>query len=182
MDIQFIVAGNKMNKLSLKIQIILTYSTITLAVIISLFALGFMSGFYTLFMNGNDIMYTFFKDLQVMNTSMFTAGLIFFVLSLFLIPFDINKKAAGIFGVFYTLIIAVTNIINGISILTTSRYFQSVYEQIDFNVLEDYSPSTALFEMTSTLYSLTLAIPVLLFALTITNYLIEKKKGKLSEK
>lgn len=167
-----------MNKTLLKIQVILSYATIITALIISLFGLGFMSGFYTLFMNGNDEMYTFFKDLQVLNTTVFTCGLTFLVLALFLKPFDIDKKITGIFGVLFTLIIAITNIVNGLSIISSSNNFKTVYNKLDFSILEDYVPSATAFDTLFTLWFIAIIVSVALFGTTTVNFLSNKKKGE----
>lgn len=171
-----------MNKFSLRIQAIFTYATITTAAIICLFGLGFMSSFYTLFMNGNDEMYTFFKDLQTMNTSLFTSGLIFLVMSFLLFAFDINKKTAGFFGASYTLILVITNIINGSSLFTISNNFKSRYSLLDYSVIEGYVASVLPFNMTVLLLILAIGFSLILFALTTGNYLFSKNREKNSEK
>ncbi len=165
-----------MNKILLKTQVILTYTTIITAAVISIFGLGFMSEFYTLFMNGNDAMYTFFKDIQPLNTKVFTSGLTFLVLALFLMPFDINKKIAGVFGVAFTLIITIINIVNGISIFTITNKFKAVYNGIDFTSLEDYIPSTTPFMILIALFGIAIVITLSLFITTIINYLSNKKE------
>lgn len=171
-----------MNKFSLRIQVILTYATIITAALICLFALGFMSSFYTLFMNGNDEMYTFFKDLQAMNTTLFSSGLIFLIMSFLLITFDINKKTAGFFGATYTLILVITNIINGTSIFIINNSFRSRYELIDYTILDGYQASALPFTLAGTLFSLAIGLSFILFALTTGNYLSTRKKEKKSEK
>jgi hypothetical protein len=171
-----------MNKFSLKIQIILSYASIAMAAIISIYGLGFMTGFYTLFMNGNDEMYTFYKDIQVLNSALFSSGLIFLVLSFLLIGFDINKKVAGIFGVLFTLALTITNIINGISIFSANSVFLSAYNQLDFAYIEGYVASTLPFKLAYILFGTAIVMTLLLFALTTGNFVAEKKKGKISEK
>ncbi|MBB6479882.1 hypothetical protein [Spirochaeta isovalerica] len=170
-----------MNKFSLKIQIVFTYLTILAAVFNCLLGLGFMTDFYTLFMNGNDEMYNFFKELQTVNTALFSFGLTFLVMSLFLLTFDINKKTAGIFGVSYTLIAAIINIIRGASVLSSNLAFRTRYEKLDYSAIEGYAPSTAPFEMISALLIISMMIIVLLFSLTLINYLLDRKEG-LNEK
>lgn len=166
-----------MNKLSFKIQIVFTYLTIIAAVLNALLGLGFMTDFYTLFMNGNDEMYNFFKDLQALNTAFFSFGLVFLVMSLFLLSFDINKKIAGIFGVSYTLILAITNILRGSSVFSSNLYFRSLYEQLDYTAIEGYVPSAAPFQLISLILILSMALAIILFGLTMVNYLMTRKGG-----
>jgi len=166
-----------MNKLFLKTQFILSYASIITALIISLFGLGFMSEFYTLFMNGNDEMYTFFKDLQFLNTKVFISGLTFLVLAFFLIPFDINKKIAGIFGVLLTLAITIINIINGYSIISISNMSSSIYKEMDFSILTDYTPSVMSFNFLSIIWIIAIVTTLLLFILTTVNAIGSRKKG-----
>ncbi|MDC7232508.1 MAG: hypothetical protein PQJ58_04715 [Spirochaetales bacterium] len=152
---------------------------IILSSILLILALGFMTDFFTLFMDGNDEMYDLFKNLQILNNVLFNSSLIYLVLSLFLFPFDINKKTAGLFGVGFTLIIALLNIVNGITLFSTNSYFINAMSQIDFSGFEGTVPSTVPFSLISILFGLAIALSVLLAAVTGFNFLRSRKEGAL---
>ncbi|MDC7242355.1 MAG: hypothetical protein PQJ50_18520 [Spirochaetales bacterium] len=165
-----------MNLSTLKIQILFSRIAVVSAVILSIFSLGFMTDFYHLFMDGNSDMYSYFKDLQILNNAVFQASVIFLVLSFFLKGFDINKKAAGKYGVIFTLILAVINIFNSVSIFGLNGYFIGEYRLFDFSDLGGYEPSVLPYVLIYVLFSLAAAVSVTLFALTGYNFISKRKQ------
>lgn len=163
-----------MNKITFKIQVALTNVIITLGAVTAILGLGFMTSFYKLFMDGNNDMFKFFKDLQPYNTQVFTAGLTFLVMALFLQSFDINKKIAGYFGVAYTLILSITHIFSGISLIKAGNILKGRYMELDFTALEGYVPSTSPFDLTSVFVIVGIVLTIALFVTTGINFMAKK--------
>ncbi|MDC7221040.1 MAG: hypothetical protein PQJ59_13980 [Spirochaetales bacterium] len=171
---------NKTN-VSIRLQVITTYILIYLAVAAVLFSLGFMTNFFNLFMDGNEEMYNFFKAVQELNNKVFGWSVIALVLSLVYIPFELNKGAAGFFGMIYTILTGLFNGLKGISILGKTSSFNEMYNQIDFSSLADYRVSTMPFTLASVFAVLIMVVSLSLTLLSIINYFSITRRGGSNE-
>ena len=156
------------NNILLEIQKKVCYLLITAAIILFVLSLGFMTNFYQLFYNGTTEMLSYYKQLQYLNKAIFNASVIFIVLSLLLIPFDINKKSSGKFGLMYVIGIALYILTTSLTLLSSIPYYRQKYLVFDFSVIQGYNPSTFAFSMASliliilTVFSITLLITVII--------------------
>jgi hypothetical protein len=171
---------NKTN-VSIRLQIIAVFILIYVTAGAVLFSLGFMTNFYNLFMDGNDEMYNFFKAVQNLNNLVFGWSVIALVLSLFTVPFELNKGSAGFFGMIFTILIGIFNGLKGISILGKSAQFRATYSQIDFSSIADYHTTTVPFQLGSGIAVLVMVVSIALALLSVFNYISITKKGGSNE-
>lgn len=164
-------------KTRLRIQYVLCYSLMITAAVFFVYVLGFMTDFFIFFMDGDDAVYQFFKDLQILNNELFYTALTALVMALFLKGFDITGKRAGLFGLLYVLALAVVNFINGSRIVTFNNYFLNAYQSLDFTSLDAYSPSVLPFRVVFILYALIVILTICLLAMTGWNFLKGRKRG-----
>lgn len=166
----------------LRIQIALSYTFIAVAAVFSVYSLGFMTDFFILFMDGNDAMYNFYKELQILNNALFQTGVTALIMALFLKGFDLTRQKAGFFGTLYTLAILVVLGINARTIFSLNRYFNAEYAGIDFSALDGYVKSLFPFRLGMSLFILLIGISIALFFTAAVNYLLDRKKGVSDEK
>lgn len=164
-------------RLRLKLQYILSYSLIGAAAVLLIYVLGFMTDFFVLFMDGNSAMYDYFKDLQILNNTLFASALTALVMALFLPGFDITRKKPGLFGTLYVLAFTVVSILNGSRIVTYNTYFVNAYKQLDFTSLEGYRFSLMPFNLSLILFGLVVVLSLGLFMITSLNFLAGRTDG-----
>ncbi len=154
---------------SKNLQVIVSYSLIVATIVMLIFALGFMTSFYELFVNGSSEMYEFFKDLQILNNAIFQATIICVIMALMLIPFDVTKKRVGIFSSIYTLIVAVVTFFNTQNVLRVNKYFADIHRGMDFSELTTYPESMFPFTFTKIIFITVTVLAGLTAVLTFFN-------------
>lgn len=159
----------------LRIQKNLCYSLIAMAIILFVLSLGFMTNFYQLFYNGTTEMLSFYKELQFLNKAIFNASVIFIIVSFLLIPFDINKKTAGKFGLVYVVGITLYILMTSVTLLSAIPYYRDKYLVFDFSLMKNYNPSTLAFNLAS-MFLIILSIIALALIITVIIYYIKSKK------
>jgi len=161
---------------SKSLQVIVSYSLIVVSIISLVFALGFMTNFYELFVNGDEMMYDFFKDLQILNNAIFNSAIVCVAMSLGYIAFDITKKRVGIFGSIYAVVVAVVTFFNTQNIIRVNNYFAVTYKGMDFSILEEYTKSMFPFTFAKTVFIAMTALAVVVAIITFLNINISSKE------
>lgn len=164
-----------MTKLLLRLQFINSYVLIAISSVFAVFSLGFMTDFFTLFVEGNSDMYSYYKDVQNLNNLTFSLALIALMLALLTLSFDLNKQAPGVFGFGYSLVIAVVNTVSTIRVFPVNSHYMELYSQFDFSEIADYRASTLPFTLVYGFFTLILLASVTLFALACINFLRNRK-------
>lgn len=159
----------------LKTQRSLSYSLIAIAIILFILSLGFMTNFYELFYNGTTEMLSFYKELQFLNKAIFNAAVIFIVIILFSLAFEINKKSAGIFGLIYVIGITVYILMTSRTLLSAIPYYRDKYLMFDFSIMEKYNPSTFTFSLSTILFIILSIFSFIWLLVVIINYIRDKK-------
>lgn len=164
------------NNILLEIQKKVCYLLITAAIILFVLSLGFMTNFYQLFYNGTTEMLSYYKQLQYLNKAIFNASVIFIVISLLLIPFDINKKSSGKFGLMYVTGIVLYILITSLTLLSSIPYYRQKYLVFDFSNIQGYNPSTFAFSMASLILIILTIFSVILLITVIINFIKGKRE------
>ncbi len=145
-----------------KIQKISSIALIVTAIAAFIYSLGFMTGFYQLFYDGTSEMYDFYKKMQILNNIIFDASLYLLILSLLQLPFDLLKKEMSIRGFILVAVTTAITISNALVVFGTSNYFQNMYQGFDFSSLSNYKPSVLPFTLAYIIFSIAIAILVIL--------------------
>lgn len=154
----------------LKTQRRFIYSLITTVVITFILSLGFMTNFYRFFYDGTTEMFSFFQELQFLNKSLFNASLILIIITLFLLSFELNKKKAGKFGLTYVIVTTLYIITTSRTLLSAIPYYRDKYLEFDFNLIQDYNPSTFVFTLSTFLLICISLLSIALLLVVIINY------------
>ncbi len=166
-----------MNRITLQVQKITAWLLIPLAVLFFAYTLTFMTKFYPLFLEGDSQMYEFFKELQFLNHNLFSSALAFLVLSIFVVPFDLTKKAAGIFGILLAVGMTALNLINYLGLAPWITYFQANYQVLNHEYIEGYQPSIMPFLLSSVLFILAIILCAILSISALYNFIQNRKGG-----
>jgi hypothetical protein len=162
-------------------QRILSYLIIGVAIAAFVLSLGFITSYYQLFYEGTDEMYSFYKDLQVVNKELFNVSLMLIVLSVLLIPFDISKKKPGIFGLIFVIVTTGYSILKGTGLISEFASYKNMYLAIDFSDLMDYKVSTFVFNFGSALFITLVILTSALTLVAIKNFISRLKDIKQKE-
>jgi len=164
------------DKFTLRLQKYLTYTLIGTAAILFVFALGFMTNFYELYLGGNADMFDYYKRIQSLNTVIFDSSLYLIVLAILHLPFDFHKKSVSLFGVIFSAVTFGVNLSNTLVVNRLNTYFARLHLGIDFSGLESYDASLLPFQMTQIIFMVTIAVTLFLFVVSLVNYIKEKRK------
>ena len=155
----------------MKIQRVLTRVLTPVAAIFVVHAMGFMTEFYTLFVNGTGDVFTFYKDLQGFNNLIFGWGLAALIASLVPLFFDLHKRTAGIFSVGFALFYAMAVLILLFVFHSSALPYIDTYTQFDFSGIEGYEPSLAPFRRVQVLFGLLAAVAVAFASIITVNFI-----------
>ncbi len=101
----------------LKAQSKLVYGVEIVCVALFVLYLGFMTHYYILFYDGTAEMFEFYKKLQVFNKEAFNLAIIFVVLALVLLVFELQKYRPGLIGLVFVIGMTAFISLNSITIL-----------------------------------------------------------------
>lgn len=154
----------------MRTQRVLTHSLTIAATLFMVNALGFMTEFYVLFIDGTGDMFTFYKDLQSFNNLIFGWGLAALIASLVPLLFDLHKRIAGMFGTGFALCYAVAALIVLLVFRSAALPYIDTYTQFDFSGIEGYQASLAPFRRVYLLFGLLAATAVGLASVVTLNF------------
>ena len=164
----------------MRTQRLLTHILKPVAAVFVVSTLGFMTHFYVLFIEGTDDMFTFYKELQSFNNLMFGWGLAVLVASFVPIFFDLHKRTAGVFGVGFTIFYAGAAAVLALVFRAAAQPYIAAYRGFDFSALEGFQPSLAPFRLTQLAFGLVVLVAVALSAVTIANFIRERRQEQHS--
>lgn len=163
-------------KITLRLQKYITYLLIGTAAILFLFALGFMTNFYELYLGGNSEMFDYYKRIQSLNTVIFDTSLYLIVLAILHLPFDFHKKSVSIFGLILSGFTFGINLSNALVVNRVNTRFARLHLGIDFSGLENYDASLLPFQLTQIIVAVTVVVTLSLFVLSVVNFISERRK------
>lgn len=163
-------------KMTLRLQKYITYLLIGTAAILFLFALGFMTNFYELFLGGNSEMFDFYKRIQLLNNVIFTSAVNLIVLAILHLPFDFHKRTVSLLGLILSGLTFGINLYNALAVNKVNTLFARVYLGIDFSSLESYKASLLPFQVTQIIFVTTIVVTLSLFVISTINFISERRK------
>ncbi|WP_058485790.1 hypothetical protein [Defluviitalea phaphyphila] len=170
-----------MKNILFKIQQVLTYCAIVIAIITFIIGLGFMTNYYELFYEGTNEMFEYYKTLQILNRVIFNEAVVFVILAFILKIFDIHKKMPGIFGYIYVIVSSIYIIMTSNTILNAIPSYKNDYLAFDFSVMENYKASTFAFDISTIIFILWIIVSIMLILITTINFIRRIKFKKSQE-
>ncbi|KAA3661119.1 MAG: hypothetical protein DWQ04_17415 [Chloroflexi bacterium] len=129
-----------------------------------------MTQYYILFYDGTFERFEYYKQLQVFNKEAFSVAIQFVVLALVLLMFELHKIRPGLFGLAMVLITTVYITLNSISLISVIPEYKRGYLALDFTSLEEYVPSTFVFDAGIVLHVLLIGILVLFSVVALMTF------------
>ncbi|GAB4262957.1 MAG: hypothetical protein Kow0080_00810 [Candidatus Promineifilaceae bacterium] len=161
----------------MKAQSILVYAIETVCIALFVLYLGFMTHYYILFYDGTSEMFDYYKKLQVFNKEAFSLVLMFVVLAMVLILFDLHKIRPGLFGLAAAFSVTVYISLNSISLIRVIPKYKQGYLALDFAKLENYTPSTFVFDAGLVLHSILIGLLVIFSIVATLTFIQRLKEG-----
>jgi hypothetical protein len=158
-------------------QSMLVYAVETVCIALFVLYLGFMTHFYVLFYDGTMEMFEYYKQLQVFNKEAFSLVLLFVVLAMVLILFDLHKIRPGLFGIAAAISVTVYISLTSISLISVIPKYKKGYLALDFAELENYNPSTFVFDAGIALHSILIGLLVIFSVVAILTFVQRLKEG-----
>lgn len=162
------------------IQKTMVYLAVTMAILIFVVSLGFMTNMHVLLFDGTNEMYQYYKSVQVLNKSMFSIAIMYVIYGFAMMMFDLNKKEAGLFGTVYVLIGTVVTLLKSLTMFKYIPYFKDNYTAFDFSVIEDYTQSAWQFDLVSGMFLVWDIVAILLLISVVINFISNMKSKKHS--
>lgn len=161
----------------LRSQSLLVYAVEIVCLLLFVLYLGFMTNYYILFFDGTMEMFEFYKLLQVFNKEAFNLAVIFVVLGVILLVFDLQKYRPGLFGLLVVFGVSAFMIMNSLSILTVLPKYKQAYVSLDFSSLEDYVPTTFVFDAAFVLHWVLIGLLVILSVVAVATFIQRLREG-----
>ena len=158
-------------------QSMLVYAVETVCIALFVLYLGFMTHFYVLFYDGTMEMFEYYKQLQVFNKEAFSLVLLFVVLAMVLILFDLHKIRPGLFGIAAAISVTVYISLTSLSLINVIPKYKKGYLALDFAELENYSPSTFVFDAGIVLHAVLIGLLVIFSVVAILTFVQRLKEG-----
>jgi len=156
----------------------LVYVFIAISILLFLTGLGFMTKIYPLFFNGTSDMFNYYKDIQVFNRALLKGAIIFVVLGVFMLGFDLNKPKNGLLALAYSAFVTYYVFSTTGVILRAIPHYLGIYNAFDFSVVQDYTPSTFAFKASNVLSMAILVVSILITVVVAVRFFMSRKKVK----
>lgn len=161
----------------IRIQAILVYAIIALVIALFLVYLGFMTHYYVLFFDGTLEMFEYYKQVQVFNKEAFSIALLFIVMIGLLHAFGLARYRPGLAGLIIAIGTAVFVISRSLALLNVIPVYKSGYLALDFAELEDYVPSTFVFDAATWIHYLLIGLFGVLALVAIVSFVQRLREG-----
>ncbi len=161
----------------MKAQSTLVYAVETVCIALFVLYLGFMTHYYVLFYDGTMEMFDYYKRLQVFNKEAFNLAILFVVLAFVLLLFDLHKIRPGLFGVAVAIAVTAYVSLSSISLINVLPKYKQGYLALDFAELENYNPSTFVFDAGIALHSILIGLLVIFSVVAILTFVQRLKEG-----
>lgn len=161
------------------IRIQATFVNVIIALVVALFVvyLGFMTRYYVLFYDGTMEMFEYYKQLQVFNKEAFNIVLLFIVMAGLLSVFGLNKYRPGLVGLIVAVGTAVFVILRSMALLTVIPVYKRGYLALDFTQIEEYTPTTFVFDAATWLHYLLIGMFLLLAITAVASFTQRLREG-----
>ena len=161
----------------IRIQTTLVNAIIALVAALFVVYLGFMTRYFVLFFDGTLEMFEYYKQLQVFNKEAFNIALLFIVMAFLLSLFGLNKYRPGLAGLIVAGGTAVFVIMRSLALLSVIPWYKREYLALDFTELEDYTPTTFVFDAAVWLHYLLISVFVLLVIVAVASFIQRLREG-----
>ncbi len=162
----------------MKAQTTLVYAVEIICIALFVLYLGFMTHYYILFYDGTFEMFEYYKQLQVFNKEAFNLAIQFIVLVMLLFLFDLHKIRPGLFGIIVALSVSVYVSLSSISLINVIPKYKRGYLALDFVELENYNPSTFVFDASIVLHYVLIGVLAIMSIIAILTFIQRLKEGK----
>lgn len=167
-----------MKKHLMKTQTTLVYAIEAVCIALFVLYLGFMTHYYVLFYDGTMEMFDYYKQLQVFNKEAFSLTLLFIVFAAALLVFDLHKIRPGLFGIALTIAATAYVSLSSLSLIKVIPKYKSGYLALDFTELENYTPSTFVFDAGIALHVILIGLLTALTIVAVTTFVQRLREGK----
>ncbi len=161
----------------LRIQAALVYANIALVVALFVVYLGFMTQYYVLFFDGTFEMFEYYKTLQVFNKEAFNIALTFIVMVGLLSVFGLSQYRPGLAGLVVAVGTTIFVVQRSLALLSVIPAYRRGYVALDFTEMEDYTPTTFVFDTAVILHYLLIACFILLTVVAIATFVQRLQEG-----
>ena len=161
----------------IRIQATLVNAIIALVAALFILYLGFMTRYFVLFYDGTFEMFEYYKQLQVFNKEAFNITLLFIVMAFLLSVFGLNKYRPGLAGLLVVAGTALFVILRSLALLAVIPLYKRGYLALDFTEMEDYTPTTFVFDAAVWLHYLLIGVFVLLTIVAIVSFIQRLQEG-----
>lgn len=161
----------------LKLQSVLVYAIGAVCLALAVVYLGFMTHFYVLFYDGTMEMFEFYKQLQVFNKEAFNLALMFLGLVIVLFAFALHRFRPGLFGLLVVFGTAVFMGSRSMALLNVLPKYRQAYLSLDFSSMEDYVPSTFVFDAAFMLHWALIGLLVVFAIVSVVTFVQRLREG-----
>ncbi len=161
----------------MRIQAFLIFAVIATVIAIFILYLGFMTQYYVLFYDGTFEMFEYYKQLQVFNKEAFNIALIFLVFAALLSTFRLQSYRPGLAGLILVIITTIYLSMRSLSLISVLPKYKNNYLKLEFAELEDYTPTTFVFDAGVYLHYLLIGLLVLLTIVACITFFQRLKEG-----
>lgn len=161
----------------LRIQAVSVYAIIALVVALFVLYLGFMTQYYVLFFDGTFEMFEFYKQLQVFNKEAFNIALVFIVMAGLLSLFGLSNYRPGLAGLIVAIGTAVIVTQRSLALLSVIPAYKRSYLALDFTEMENYTPTTFVFDAAVLLHYLLIGFFILLTIVAVVSFVQRLREG-----
>lgn len=161
----------------MKIQSYAVYSIEIVFIALFVLYLGFMTHYYILFYDGTFEMFEYYKKLQIFNKEAFSLIVQFVLFAVVLLIFELHKVRPGLFGLIFTLSMTAFVSINSFLLIRVIPIYKRGYLALDFTSMEDYTPSTFVFDLGLLLHFTLIGLLLFFTVIAIANFAQRLKDG-----
>ncbi|MEM7114618.1 MAG: hypothetical protein AAF614_19430 [Chloroflexota bacterium] len=122
-------------------------------------------------------MFEYYKQLQVFNKEAFNIALLFIVMAGLLSVFGLNKYRPGLAGLVVAIGTTVFVVLRSLALLNVIPLYKRGYLALDFAELEDYTPTTFVFDAAVWLHYLLIGVFVLLAIVASISFTQRLREG-----
>jgi hypothetical protein len=159
----------------MKAQSTLVYAVELASAALFVLYLGFMTQYYALFYDGTLEMLEVYRQLQVLNKEAFNLSLWFLVFALILLAFNLHKYRPDLFGWAYVVVMTVFITQKSLQLTHVLPKYLRSYLALDFSEMQNYVPSTFVFDAGLALHYLLMGLLIAL-SLVVTLTFVQRLK------
>lgn len=162
----------------LKSQSLLVYAIGVVSVVLFVIYLGFMTSYYILFFDGTFEMFEYYELLQVFNKEAFNIAVIFVALVVVLFAFELHKVRPGLFSLLVGLGVGAFMVTRSLTLLNVIPKYKNAYLKMDFSPLENYDPTTFVFDAAFAMHWVLIALLVIFAVVAVVAFVQRLREGK----